>query len=263
VTGRLRAHWPEYAMEAAELGLFMLSACLVTAALFHPRSVAVAAVPDPTVRRVLVGIAMGLTAIALVYSPFGRRSGAHFNPAVTLTFLRLDRVAPSDAAAYVVAQFLGGVAGVAVSGLLLGDRLADAAVNYAVTVPGSGGIAVAFVAETAISFVLMTVILVATNTARLARWTGCLAGVLIAVYIAVEAPLSGMSMNPARTLGSAVPAGVYTAVWIYFTAPLLGMLAAAETYGRVRGWRAVHCAKLHHQNRARCIFCAYRERHHG
>ena len=67
-------------MEAAELGSFMLSACCVTTLFFHPASPAVAAIPDPTVRRVLTGAAMGLTGIAIVYSPFGKRSGAHFLP---------------------------------------------------------------------------------------------------------------------------------------------------------------------------------------
>ena len=74
-------------------------------------------------------------------------------------------------------------------------------------------------------------------------------------YITFEAPFSGMSLNPARTLGSALPAMTWTALWLYFTAPPLGMLAAAEVYVGLRGARAVHCAKLHHQNSKRCIFC--------
>jgi aquaporin Z len=67
-----------------------------------------------------------------------------------------------------------------------------------------------------------------------------------------------MSMNPARTLGSALPARVWTGLWVYFTAPLLGMLTGAELY-RAISRRGVACAKLHHQNRYRCIFrCGYR-----
>jgi aquaporin Z len=234
----------------------------VTATLFHPASPAVAAIPSPLVRRVMTGVAMGLTAIAIVYSPLGKRSGAHFNPSVTLTFLRLDRVAPQDAAFYVAAQFAGGVAGVALAAMLLGDRLAHAAVNYAVTAPGPHGAAAAFGAEAAISFGLMTVVLLVSNTPRIARFTGVAAGILVATWISVEAPLSGMSMNPARTFGSALSAHAWRALWIYFTAPPLGMLAAAETYVRLRG-RAPFCAKLHHDNPSRCIFCAHREARHG
>jgi aquaporin Z len=64
-----------------------------------------------------------------------------------------------------------------------------------------------------------------------------------------------MSLNPARTLGSAMPAHQFPALWVYFTAPLVGMILAAEAYGLLRGARSVHCAKLHHDNPRRCIFC--------
>jgi aquaporin Z len=79
---------------------------------------------------------------------------------------------------------------------------------------------------------------------------------LVVTFITVESPLSGMSMNPARTVGSAVWAHDWTALWIYLAAPLLGMLGAAEVHVR-RGGRLV-CAKLHHQNSRRCIHCEYR-----
>src|SRR5947209_839526 len=102
----LLSHWPEYLMEAAELGLFMISACAFSALLFHPASPVVAAIPSAFTRRMLVGCAMGLTAISIVYSPFGKRSGAHCNPSVTLAFLRLGRVAPWDAVFYVIAQIV-------------------------------------------------------------------------------------------------------------------------------------------------------------
>ena len=201
-----------------------------------------------------MGVAMGTTAVAIIFSPFGKRSGAHINPAVTLTFFRLGKIEPWDAAFYTLFQFIGGIAGVLVSAFFLGSLIADRSVNYVVTVPGSGGPAVAFLAETTISFILMLVILTVSNTKRLGRWTGLFAGVLVATYISIEAPISGMSMNPARTFGSAVAAQLWTGVWIYFIAPPLGMLMAAEVYQRVKSRRAVACAKLHHYNSTRCIF---------
>jgi aquaporin Z len=256
----VRNHWPEYLMEAACLGAFMVSACLFTTLFEHPASPIHGRVADPFLRRVLIGIAMGLTAIGLIYSPWGSRSGAHLNPSVTLTFFRLGKVRPWDAFFYVLAQFGGGLAGVLVSAWLLGNPLAHDSVRYAATVPGQGGSAVAFVAEGAISFGLMTAVLAVSNAGSLARFTGLCAGVLVAAYITFEAPLSGMSMNPARTLGSALPAQTWTALWVYFTAPPLGMLLAAEVYLRLRGARGVICAKLHHANPTRCIFrCGYGE----
>jgi aquaporin Z len=251
----LGRHWPEYLIEASLLGLFMVSACMFTALLEHPSSPVRQAIADGVVRRVLTGVAMGLTAIGLIYSPLGKRSGAHMNPSFTLTFTRLGKVAPWDAFFYMAAQFTGGLAGVAISWLVLRQALAHPNVNFAVTLPGPGGPAVAFVGEVVISFLLMTMVLITTNHPRLSHYTGIFAGMLVATYISVEAPLSGMSMNPARTFGSALPANVWTALWVYFTAPLIGMLAAAQVYVQVKSIRAVSCAKLHHQNNKRCIFC--------
>ncbi len=127
------------------------------------------------------------------------------------------------------------LAGVLLVGALLGQWVSHPAVNYAVTLPGESGPYVAFVAEVLISALLMSVILIISNTQSLARYTGIFAGCLVATYITFEAPISGMSMNPARTAGSAFSAHLWTAWWIYFTAPPLGMLLAAEIYVRLKG----------------------------
>lgn len=249
----LKTHWPEYSMEALELALFMIAACAFGVLLFHPSSPLVQLIPGTAVRRVLMGIAMGSTAVAIIFSPFGKRSGAHFNPTVTLTYLRLGKIKSWDALFYILFQFAGGIGGVLAATLLLGRSIAEASVNFVVTIPGPAGPLPAFLAELTITFILMTVVLNVSNTKRLARWTGLFAGVLVAVYISIEAPISGMSMNPARTLGSAIGAHLFTSLWIYFTAPPLGMFLAAEIYQRLNGGR-VACAKLHHHNNQRCIF---------
>jgi len=260
----LSRHWPEYLIEASGLGLFMISACSFGAALQLPGSPVVHAIMNTTARRVLMGAAMGLTAIGLVYSPWGKQSGAHFNPAVTLTFFRLKKIELGDAVFYVIFQFLGGVLGVAVAAALLGTRVADPAVNYVVTVPGPAGVAPAFLAEVAMAFVLMSAILHSSNHVRYSRYTPIFAGTLVALYISLLAPISGMSMNPARTTASATGANVWTAVWIYFTAPPLGMLAAAELFLALKSNGGVFCAKLHHHNQQRCIFrCRFAELQHA
>jgi aquaporin Z len=254
----LKTHWPEYSMEAAGLGAFMVSASAFATLLFHPASPAATAFGDPILQRLLMGLAMGLTAVALIYSPWGQQSGAHLNPAVTLTFFRLGKIQGWDAVFYAVAQGVGGLAGMLLAAVVLRRFIADPSVNYVTTVPGPLGAAVAFVAEVVISFILMTVVLAVSNESRLSRFTGVCAGALVAAYITIEAPLSGMSMNPARSLASAIPAELWTAFWIYLTAPPLGMLLAAEIHVRFRA-RPVRCAKLHHDNARRCIFrCGYR-----
>lgn len=105
----LTRHWSEYLMEAAGLGLFMLSAVVVATVIEHPSSPVRAAIDNPLLRRIPMGLAMGLTAIGIIYSPWGKRSGAHINPAVTLTFYRLGKMARWDAILYVLAQCVGGV----------------------------------------------------------------------------------------------------------------------------------------------------------
>jgi aquaporin Z len=198
-----------------------------------------------------MGLAMGATAVALIYSPWGRRSGAHLNPATTFTFWRLGHVDGRDAAPYAVAQVVGGALGVALAAVVLGQALADPRVHYVVTRPGPWGALPAFGAEALLTFVLMSVVLAMGCMPRLERWTGVAVGLLVWLYIAVEAPVSGMSLNPARTLASAVVARDFTAFWIYVLAPPLGMALAAEAHLKLA--RARGCAKLRHA--LPCHFC--------
>ena len=223
-----RAHYPLYFYEGAELAAFMLAAVLVTALLFDSAW----APHNAWAARACMGVAMGATAVAIIKSPWGKASGAQFNPAITLTFYRLGKIGPYDSVFYVLSHFAGGLGGVLLAAALLGPRVASPKVNYAVTVPGLGGPAAAFAAETFMAALLITVVLYTSNRPRLAPWTTWLVGLLIALYILLLAPVSGFSINPARTLGSAVPAHVFTGLWIYFTAPPLGMLGAAEVYLR-------------------------------
>src|SRR5262249_34410908 len=253
-----REHWSEYICEATELGLFMISAGLFTILLHHPGSPVLDFIPNEFTRRMLTGIAMGGTAIALIFSPLGKRSGAHFNPAITLAFWRLGKVKNWDAVFYIIAQFIGAIAGVFAVTLVVREALSHPTVNYAATLPGMRGVIVAFIAEFVIAFVLMLVVLPVSNTPHIARYTGLFAGALVATYITLESPLSGMSMNPARTFGSAFVGHLWTGLWIYFTAPVLAMQLAAALYRR--GKRPVYCAKYHHYNRHRCIFnCRFPE----
>lgn len=257
MTTTLRAHWPEYLMEAAGLGFFMVSAGVCGVILEFPGSPIHALLPDPLVRRALMGVAMGLTAIVLIYYPWGQQSGAHYNPAVTLAFLRLGRIKRLDAACYVAAQFVGGTLGVILVHVLFGARFAQAPVSFVATLPGPHGALTAFTAEAVISGLLMFMVLVTTVSRRWMRYTGVFAGMLLALYITFEAPLSGMSINPARTFASALPARLWTAWWVYFTAPPLGMLAAVELYRMAIKQAHKCCAKLNHHTARRCIFCGF------
>jgi aquaporin Z len=244
----------EYLAEALGLGLFMVAAGIVATALDSPRSPLHGLVADADLRRMLGGLAMGLTAVGLIYSPWGKRSGAHMNPAVTLAFFVLGKIRARDAAFYVLAQFAGGLVGVLLVLGLLGDAFAAQPVSFAVTMPGPAGAAAAFLAELAISFGMLASILYVASRTRLAPYAGVVAGLLVALYISFEAPLSGMSMNPARSFASAAPGALYDHLWIYFVAPPLGMWLAALAHRR----RDALCAKVVHDPRVACIHCGHR-----
>jgi aquaporin Z len=244
-------------MEALGLGLFMISAAAFATLLFHRDSPVSAALDAPLLRRALIGLAMGLTAVANIYSPWGRRSGAHLNPATTLTFWSLGRIAGRDVVGYIAAQFVGALFGIGAAALMLGDRLVEPPISAAATAPGPAGPAVAFLAEFAMTFVLISVVLRVSAVPRLVPFTGVIVGLAVAAFITFEDPLSGMSLNPARTLASALAGDKWTALWVYFTAPPLGMLVAAWLFARRHP--AGGCAKLNPDHTVRCIFCSFQK----
>ena len=239
-------------MEAAEVGLYLFLTCVFASLLLYPASPVRHFIGSTVELRALMGLAVCATVIAIVLSPWGKQSGGHFNPALTLAFYRLGKMRLPDALSYVFAQFAGAIFGVCIARYLL--PLGRPAIRYAVTAPGIRGSGVAFVGEFAISLVLMSTILVASNCEKLTRSTPYLVGLLYAIFITLEAPLSGTSMNPARSLGPALHVSYWHAIWLYFTAPTLGTLFAAEVFLRARGGAHPFCAKLHHANNKRCIF---------
>jgi glycerol uptake facilitator-like aquaporin len=168
----IATRWPEYGIEAALLGLFMISACVFTVLFQLPSSLVRENVPSAFLRRAMTGAAMGLTAIALIYSPWGQRSGAHINPSVTLTYYRLGKIHVGDAVLYIFSQFVGGIAGVMIAAHLLGTSVAHSAVHYAATYPGQYGTFPAALSELIISFLLMLMVLYVSNHATLSRFTG-------------------------------------------------------------------------------------------
>ncbi len=245
-------------MEGAALGIFMISVCVFGALLEHPMSPFRQMIDSADIRRTLAGAAMGLTAIGIFCSPWGQRSGAHMNPAVTLSFFSLGKMDLWDSFFYVIAQLGGGILGVGVAHLLVGLPLRHSSVSYAATMPRFGGVYNAFLGELLISAALMMTILLASNSHRFRAYTPLLLGTIIALCAVVEGPYSGMSMNPARTLSSAVWANQWRGLWVYWTAPFAGMLLAAQLYRMLKGLERVLCAKILHSPTEACLFhCRY------
>jgi len=122
----LKVHWREYLMEAAELGVLMFSICLFGTLLYSSASPLKPLGLSRVDKGFLMGIAVASTTFLIIRSPFGRRTGAHFNPAITLTYFYLGRVHRWDTLCYIASQFVGALVGVFVAREILGQRLAAA-----------------------------------------------------------------------------------------------------------------------------------------
>jgi aquaporin Z len=226
----LRDNLKIYLIEAWALGMFMVSACAFVILVEHPDLPVRAAIASPLARRFLIGLAMGVTALLLIYSKWGKLSGAHMNPAVTLTFLNLDRISKINAFWYIIFQFAGGALAVYLFKWFLPGFISDPSVNYAVTVPGTAGEGIALGLEALLSLLIILTVLFSSNHEKIAPYTGWMVGLWLTVFITFEAPFSGMSINPARTVASALPGNVWTGWWLYFTGPIAAMMLGGWLY---------------------------------
>ena len=251
-----------YACELAGTALMLFVGVAAVAFMWGAGS-PVPDISNPALRRLVTGLLFAGGATAVVYSPLGQRSGAHINPAITLAFWSLGKIGTRDAMAYAVAQFAGAIVGVAAAAAAWPDLVRS--VQFAATTPGDGwrwtG---AFVAETVATFLLAFTIFICINKPRLASRTGLIAGALVALLVMIEAPVSGTSVNPARSLAPALFVPIVRDQWLYFVAPPLGALIAARIY-RDRWGESTVCAKLYHTARYPCPFatCGYRIAHQG
>lgn len=178
-----------------------------------------------------VGICLvfGLVVGAMIFAT-GHVSGAHFNPAVTLAFAATGKFPWRAVPAYIVAQVF---AAIAASGAVLG--LVGGEANLGATLP-AGGVGAAAGVEVVLTFFLMFVIQSVATDARASGKVAAIAiGSTVALCALMGGPLTGASMNPARSLGPAVVAGVLDHQWIYLVAPIVGAMLGAFAYQLVRG----------------------------
>lgn len=182
------------------------------------------------VTHVGVSLVFGLIVTAMIYTT-GHLSGAHLNPAVTLGFVLARHFPLRRLAGYWAAQLLGALAAALCLRLLLGD-----AAHLGATLPqGAGGLWQAFGLEILLTFFLMLVIMaVATDTRAVGHAAALAIGATVALEALFAGPISGASMNPARSLGPALVSGTWTAQWVYLLAPCLGAALAAPLYRWLR-----------------------------
>ena len=230
LTASVKKNWKHYLQEAFGLAIFMMSACFFGAMLFSPKSPWYHGMPNGVDRNILMGIAMGTTALFIFYSPWTAPSGSQINPAVTITFLRLKKMCRYDAMFFIIFQIAGGTVSVYLMQLLIGTALTETPVNSVATVPGIHGTIWAAITELIIAFITMSMVLFTSHNKKIKKFTRIFAACLVCTWVIVAAPMSGFGMNPARSFSSALPSGIWTSFWIYLFVPIAGMLSAAEFY---------------------------------
>jgi aquaporin Z len=245
-------HWREYLMESVELCVLMFFICF-SGTLLYSKASPLAAVPESS-KPFLMGGVVAVITLLIIRSPFGRRTGAHLNPALTLTYFALGRVPHWDTIFYILSQFAGAVAGVFIAHQVLGGHLSAPPVCYVITIPGSYGKAVAFLAEILLSGLVMGVILFTTNRVNFVNSAPFFVALITFFCYGFSSSISGFSVNPARSFSSAFFASVWQGIWIYFLGPGLGMLTAALIYIRAPGKHRVYCAKVFHDMKSPCPF---------
>lgn len=190
---------------------------------FGRGSPVVAALPSAAVRRALTGALFGATGMTIALSRVGRVSGAHINPVVSLAFWAERALPGRTLIAFVVSQCVGAVVG-SVPLLLWGPR--GASISYGATAPGPQGVGPAFGGEVVTTFAMVVIVLVMVAHPRLRSHTPLVFPPLYCLMVWAEAPLSGTSTNPARSLGPDVVALAVHAYWLYVLAPVVGALLA-------------------------------------
>jgi len=176
-----------------------------------------------------VSLSFGLVVMAVIYA-VGHISGAHLNPAVTLGFALGRHFPPGRVPAYWAAQVTGAVAAAVVLRASLGD-----VASIGATAP-SGSDAQSFLWELLLTGILVTVVMaVATDTRAVGEAAAIAIGGTVAMAALVAGPISGASLNPARSLGPALVSGELGSLWIYLLAPLVGGALGTLVYAALRG----------------------------
>ncbi len=247
-------HWPEYGAEligTAFLVFVGLSAVVFDFGKGLPPSTLI---PDASLRRLVTGLIFAGSGSLVAISPFGRLSGAHINPSVSLAFWAHGKMRHHDIIGYIGGQFLGAILGEALLVLVWGNYAAS--VGDGMTLPGAGyPLWLVFLAELALTALLVLAIFTCVSTQRFMRWTPLVTWLLVATMVWLEAPISGTSLSPARSFGPALFAGIWTQQWLYYIAPPLGALLAVGLYRLLAaGEHDVVTGKLFHVPQYRSVF---------
>ncbi|GAC1566722.1 MAG: aquaporin [Ktedonobacteraceae bacterium] len=247
-------HWPEYGAECLGTAFLVFAGLSAVVFDFGKGLPLLTLLPSASLRRLITGLLFAGSGSLVAISPFGRLSGAHINPSVSLAFWVHGKMHNLDIIGYIVGQLLGAIIGEALLVLVWGNFARS--VSDGMTLPGSAyPLWFVFLAELGLTCLLVLAIFTCVSSKRLMRWTPLVVWLLVATMVWVEAPVSGTSLNPARSFGPALFDWLWTDQWLYWIAPPLGALLAVGLYRILsQGEHDVVTGKLFHVSHYRSVF---------
>ena len=194
-------------------------------------SVMATLIPSESMRRAVTGFLFGTTGCLITVSPVGKISGAHINPAISVAFWLRGKMKTSVMVGYVCSQLTGAVIG-CLPLLWWGNQ--GKSIHYGLTAPGHPGLLAAFMGEMLTTICLITTVFVFVGSPKLRNYTPFTMPFLYGFMVWLEAPLSGCSTNPARSLGPAVVSQIYADYWLYVLAPITGVVVVVLIFRLLR-----------------------------
>jgi len=234
--------WRLFASELVGTALLVLVGLSLVVLMFGAGSPILLVLPDEGLRRLITGFLFGTTGALIALSPVGKESGAHINPAVTLGFRLMGKLDLRTTLGYIVAQLIGAVVG-SLPLLLWGTM--GKSVAFGATLPGSGTtLSTALLGEVITTFTMVALLSVFLGFRTIRPFTPAIFPPLYAIMVWAEAPISGTSTNPARSLGPSIISGQWQGWWIYWIGPIAGMLLAVIACSFLA--KRIEVAKLYH-----------------
>ena len=249
-----RLHWFEYGAELVGTAFLLFAGVSAVVFDFGAGSPLVSVVPDKSVRLLITGLLFAGSSSLVAISPLGKLSGGHINPAVTLAFWAQGKMHPFDLGGYILGQFLGAITGTLLVVLLWRGKAAS--VGDGATIPGAGyPLWAVFLVEVSLTFLLVLCIFFFVSSSRLMRWTPLMVWILLAMMVWLAAPISGTSLNPARSFGPALVSWSWHEQWLYWVAPPMGALLAVGAFRLLAiSERDILTGKLFHVPHYRSVF---------
>lgn len=247
-------HWSEYGAELLGTAFLVFVGLSVVVWNFAQGLPMTQLIPNKSIRLLITGLMFSGSGSLVAISPLGKLSGGHINPSVSLAFWMQGKMHHHDICGYIIAQFLGAIIGAFLLVTVWSNYAAS--INNGMTLPGASyPLWYVFLAEVTMTCLLVVAIFIFVSSDRLMRWTPLMTWLVVAIMVWLESPISGTSLNSARSFGPALVSWFWQNQWLYLIAPPMGAILAVGVFRLITfGERELLTAKLFHVPNYRSIF---------